>query len=37
VITVSGWLGGSMVYEYGAAVELAPRAEEPPEQWKKAA
>lgn len=36
-ITVSGWLGGSMIYEYGAAVELAPDAEQPPEQWKKAA
>ena len=38
VISVSGWLGGSMVYLHGAAVELEAQAGEPPkQQWKKAA
>ncbi|OGW39014.1 MAG: hypothetical protein A2010_03740 [Nitrospirae bacterium GWD2_57_9] len=37
-IMVSGWLGGSMVYLHGAAVELGqPQAGEPPREWKKAA
>jgi uncharacterized membrane protein len=36
-ISVSGWLGGSLVYLHGAAVELEPRAAEPPEELKKAA
>lgn len=38
-ITISGWMGGSMVYLHGAAVELEPgdRVREPPEEWKKAA
>jgi uncharacterized membrane protein len=37
VISVSGWLGGSMVYLHGAAVELEPLASQPPREWKKAA
>ncbi len=42
VIMVSGWLGGSMVYLHGTAVDLEPTAGEPPKQqpqqpWKKAA
>lgn len=38
-ITVSGWMGGSMVYLHGAAVELEPRDQfsKPNEEWKKAA
>ncbi len=38
VIMVSGWLGGSMVYLHGAAVELESQAARPPKQeMKKAA
>jgi uncharacterized membrane protein len=37
VISVSGWLGGSMVYLHGAAVELEQHVVERPEEWKKAA
>ncbi len=36
-IMVSGWLGGSMVYLHGAAVEPQAKIEQPPEEWKKAA
>ncbi len=36
-IMVSGWLGGSMVYLHGAAVEPQARIEEQPKEWKKAA
>lgn len=36
-IMVSGWLGGSMVYLHGAAVELRTKIEETPGEWKKAA
>jgi uncharacterized membrane protein len=37
IIMVSGWMGGEMVYEYGAAVEPVKPGEEQPEYWKKAA
>ncbi len=37
IITVSGWLGGSMVYMHRVAVEPPGAREELPEQWRKAA
>lgn len=38
-IAVSGWMGGSMVYLHGAAVELESQEQpaKPDEEWKKAA